>query len=191
MPSLAPDLDLLAPEATPRRRRNGAVCGSLRIDGQPMTFAGLTALDIRFTPGVLNDTRLNLHELRCTERHDAVGAGWVADICTSSWQRDCPFAVSDAPATVVRYAFALPDVAVDPPQKAAPAHGHRLPATPAEHARREALATAVITEIARRGIQKRWLAYAMGMAKGYVNHAICMRQPGPLAAIQAYLGTLS
>lgn len=179
----------ISPEVTPRRRRNGTVCGSLRVDGQPITFEGLTALGVRFTPGAANGTKLDLHELRCTEQRNTVGAGWVQDICTSSWQRDCPFKAAAESAPATRYSFVLPAPALAaPPPSQVRARAYVQAHDGAEQARREALAEAVAAELVRLGLRKKPLSFALGKQKGYVGHAITLRQPGPLQRIAAHLG---
>jgi hypothetical protein len=96
--SAQPEMDIVGDHTFFRRVRSG-VCASLRVGGEPMTLAGFAAAGIHLKAGVNNELRLGKLVLRCTEKHDTVGTGYVADVCTSSWHCACPWA---PPAAVVR-----------------------------------------------------------------------------------------
>jgi hypothetical protein len=157
-----PEMDTVNDHTFFRRVRTG-VCPSLRADGQPITSKEFAALGIRFGPHANNEIRLGRLDLRCVQKRDTVGAGWAADVCTSSWQCACPFA---------------------PMAEEAPVFGR-------QRARwTHPLAARVQAAMTERGLAQHAICAGIGSTRRRVEKALSGRSKSTavLEAIAAYLG---
>lgn len=97
-----------SPLNAPRRRRSGC-CAFLRMDGAPTDYAQMREAGVKFrTDGSAYETSLDRHVWTCPGRPTIqIGTGWVNDLCTSSWNRDCEFRPEPEPPTPTETTLAL------------------------------------------------------------------------------------
>lgn len=91
----------------PRRRRT-FICPYLRVDGQPvppsqwMAFWGTMS---KSAEGRVNVRKLDERTFVCAARNVQKDSGWVSDVCTSSWGKDCTDCHSEPRGNVISLSF--------------------------------------------------------------------------------------